>query len=149
MKLSCCTNGSIRVLNTWAASGAAGSGLSVTVVAVLRRRARRRPSAAARHCASTSSSSSTPTPVLVETQTIGVSVPCRDRLDAQPLDSSSVDGISPSKYFSITASSTSMIDSISDSLIDFGIDQRAGGVRRHVERADDALEVVAHGRSAR
>ena len=35
MKLSCCTKGSMRVLNTWAASGAVGIGLERDLVAVL------------------------------------------------------------------------------------------------------------------
>ena len=124
MKLSRCTNGSMRVLNTWAASGAAGSGLSVTSspsFLAVRGDGRRRQR---RTAASTSSSSSRPTPVLVETQTIGVSVPCRTASTISR-SSSSFDGISPSKYFSITASSTSMIDS-SSRFAELGrVDQRA------------------------
>ena len=94
-----------------------------------------------RTATSTSSSSSTPTPVLVETQTIGVSVPCRTA-SAQSRSSSSFDGISPSKYFSITASSTSMIDSITDSLSSAGSISAPAVSARHIERADDALEIV-------
>ncbi len=127
-------------MNTWAASGAAGSRLSVTsspsFFAV-----RGTAVGGSDACASTASSSSRPTPIFVETQTIGVSVPCRTA-SAHSRCSSSFDGISPSRYFSITASSASMIDSNTDSLSFGRIDQRAGRVLGQVERADDALQIV-------
>ena len=101
----------MRVLNTCAASGAAGSALSVT---------------------------SSPSFFAVRGTAVGGSDACSEhgqqlvepdarlrrdaddrrqralphRLGSTAARSSSFDGISPSKYFSITASSTSMIDSI-------------------------------------
>ena len=64
-------------------------------------------------------SSGSPTPVLPDTQTIGTSEPWATALTISRAISSSLGGV-PSKYRSITASSTSMIDSSSGSLSSAG-----------------------------
>ena len=142
MKLSFCTKGSMRVLKTWATSGPAGSALTSTsspaAFCAVRRDAcraagRRRPGRPAVPAA--------PTPVLADTQTMGISVPSATACDDQPRQSLRRSAACPRSSRSITASSTSMIDSRSDWLISVGIDQRARGVGRRLERAGHAAEI--------
>ena len=115
IKLSFCTNGSMRVLNTNAASGAVGSTVRVvsspSLVTV-----RCKIDGEGQHMTTASSNSVTPTPVFPEQQTIGTRLPSATARTISLESSSSVGGF-PSKYLSITSSSTSMMDSISGSLI--------------------------------
>ena len=92
--------------------------------------------------ATASSNSVTPTSVLPEQQTIGIRLPSATARTINRDSSSSVGGV-PSKYRSITPSSTSMIDSSSGSWISLRIDQGSGRVVRHVQRADHALEIMS------
>ena len=119
MKLSFCTNGSMRVLNTWATSGPAGSAFTSTSSPAAFFAVRTIASGGSEQSANASISSGRPTPVLPDTHTIGISVPWATALTISRAISSSLGGV-PSKYRSITASSTSMIVSSSDSLISAG-----------------------------
>ena len=118
MKLSFCTNGSIRVRNTCAASGPLGSAFTSTSfspsVPVRARLVGLSPK-----LLTASKSSSIPTSALEEQHRMGISEPAATAWTAS-LARASSEGTSPSKYFSITSSSTSIIDSINASRISLG-----------------------------
>ena len=140
MKLSFCTNGSMRVLKTWATSGPAGSALSVT---------------------------SSPSFFAVRATAVGGSAHCSehveqlvdadarlgrdaddrrqralpDRFDAQPVELL----LRRHLAFEVPLHHrlVDLDDRLEERLADRRrIDQRARRVRRHVERADHALEIV-------
>ena len=127
-------------MNTWAASGAAGSHLSVTsspsFFAV-----RGTAVGGSDACSQHGQQLVEPDAHLRRNADDRRQRPCRTA-SAHSRSSSAFDGISPSRYFSITASSASMIDSIDRFAELRRIDQRAGRILRHIERADDALEIV-------
>ena len=140
MKLSRCTNGSIRVLNTWAASGAAGSGLSVTVspslVAV-----RATAVGGSEHCSSTREQLVDADAGLGRDADDRRERPLPNRLDAEPVE------LLLRRHLALEVllhhRFVGLDDRLEHRFADLGrIDQRTLGVARHVERADDALEVV-------
>src|SRR5206468_10895142 len=72
------------------------------------------------HSTSASKRSLNPTPVLAEQHTIGINVPAATARTISASSCSAV-GSSPSKYFIISSSSTSIIDSMRDVWISLGL----------------------------
>ena len=120
MKLSFCTNGSMRVLNTWATSGPAGSAFTSTSSPAAFFAVRTSASGGRAQRPSASINSGRPTPVLPETQTIGNQRSLGHGLDDQPRRFLPRWAACPRSTRSVTSSSTSMIVSSSDSLISAG-----------------------------
>ncbi len=118
-KLSFWTKGSMRVLNTWATSGPAGSAFTSTSSPAAFFARRVMASGGKAQSPSASINSGKPPPVFPETHTMGISDPWATALTISRAISSSVGGV-PSKYRSVTCSSTSMIVSRSDSAISAG-----------------------------
>jgi len=104
MKLSFCTNGSMRVLNTWATRGPAGSALISTSSPAAFFAVRTSASGGNAQSSIASINSGKPMPDLPETHTIGINAPWATALTISFEISSSVGGV-PSKYRSVTASS--------------------------------------------
>ena len=96
MKLNFCTNGSIRVLKTWATSGPAGSAFTSTSSPAAFFAVRVMLSGDRPQSTSASSNSGTPTPVLAEMHTMGTSDPWATARTINPESSSSL-GWVPSK----------------------------------------------------
>ena len=113
MKLSFCTNGSMRVLKTWATSGPSGSAFDFDLFVALLGRSRADPRGQPAHGHRVEQFRQ-PDLRLARTADDRNQLPSATARTISRESSSSVGGL-PSKYRSITSSSTSMIDSISGS----------------------------------